>query len=684
MVVLRPHVPVAAAAVSQHGGGGTRTDPARRDTGTGDLGLDQRGGEDDHTKIKTYRGLCAKFAAAAHDLGLLPREVPMAVHVEPEPWTVANGGLTSSGKCARNTLEKRYAGVIAGLYGSDQAMATNVTDSLGSAASPSISTSIIDEAPAATPTSVPVDELVQYLTQDTTSATASWFDGGDLSTLDIGDVGIDSLGAVQLIERLKVHYPNTSSSLNVRVVYSLTVNALRQHLIGGSNVCPSDVHISSCAGRHNWAALKQFRRVRVDTRPAVDALARSTKDDTAHLARKGEHGAADRSVQCDHEGIEEGGGSAVIITGTTGFIGPHLLASMVEDAALANSISEVVCIVRGNDLGAATVRLADGLAAAGKFAIAANARSGSATKSCPRIRVVLGDLAKLDHADAFGLAPATRIRLVIHCGAHVSSVLPFSALRKANADSTAWLANLALDNDAALVFVSSTSAVPAHSAEADFATPAWLDTLASGYGQSKAVAEGVLKDAAASHGLRCAILRLGLVGPATDIVSGVSTHNPTDWVSAWATAVIALGAIPKDDPRSPADMDVLPVDWCAEVCTALAVQILGTAPDPCSSPCRPTAVAATERSPHAPVRPPGKASCVSTHGPQDACVYHVVGKSPGAARHLLAALTDASTRAHVDAGGERTSKTTLPLETLVRCVAGQRLKRWWLPLLVHA
>lgn len=143
------------------------------------------------------------------------------------------------------------------------------------------------------------------------------------------------------------------------------------------------------------------------------------------------------------------------------------------------------------------------------------------------------------------------------------------ALKAANVESTQWLANLALDTDAALVFVSSTSAVSAGAQESDVASDMWLVSTSSGYGQSKAVAEARLRHAA-QVGLRCTILRLGLIGPPTTIATAEDACNVTDWVASWVRAVYSLRLIPDGGMGS---VMILPVDRCAHAVAAVAQKL---------------------------------------------------------------------------------------------------------------
>ena len=160
----------------------------------------------------------------------------------------------------------------------------------------------------------------------------------------------------------------------------------------------------------------------------------------------------------------------------------------------------------------------------------------------------------------------SQLVLVIQC--HANSRL--QGLRAANVESVQWLANLALDTDAAFVFVSSTSAISAGAQESEVASDTWLANSTSGYGQSKAVAEARLRHAA-QMGLRCSILRLGLIGPPTTIVREDDACNVTDWVASWIRAVYSLKLIPD---RGMGSVMILPVNRCAHAVAAVAKKLI--------------------------------------------------------------------------------------------------------------
>ena len=119
------------------------------------------------------------------------------------------------------------------------------------------------------------------------------------------------------------------------------------------------------------------------------------------------------------------------------------------------------------------------------------------------------------------------------------------------------------------MFVSSTSAVPAGAEEHDVASDTWLANSTSGYGQSKAIAEARLRHAA-QLGLRCSILRLGLIGPPTTIASEEAACNITDWVASWIRAVYSLNLVPD---RGMGSVKILPVDRCAHGVAAVAKKL---------------------------------------------------------------------------------------------------------------
>ena len=198
----------------------------------------------------------------------------------------------------------------------------------------------------------------------------------------------------------------------------------------------------------------------------------------------------------------EGG---VLLTGGTGFFGPFLLASLLEQTT-----SDIYVLVRAND-SEAMPRI--------QAALASVAADG---KSCPagwerRVQPVCGDLS----ATNLGLSNTTwriladNVHTIYHNGAAVNYLLDYQSMRDANVGGTNEIIRLAMSHRAKVLNHISTTFVfgwsvkeSLHECDAN----AGMDRLDFGYSQSKWVSEQVVRDAM-QKGLQARIFRPALLTP---------------------------------------------------------------------------------------------------------------------------------------------------------------------------
>lgn len=249
---------------------------------------------------------------------------------------------------------------------------------------------------------------------------------------------------------------------------------------------------------------------------------------------------------------------AFLLTGATGFVGVHTLATLLREPD-----TTVTCLVRpGPEV--------DGLARLH----AAMARYGLDTASLQgRAHVVSGDLA----APRCGLSEPDWERLrastdaIIHNGATLNFLRPYSRMRATNVDSTRWLLLLAAEAGCGLSYISSIMSVvpreapdrpfPARLLEADPPPP--FATLESGYVRSKWVAERLVERAATS-GVTAGILRVGVVVG----TPGTSLAPDDQAQQRFAAASLACGLLPTPGGA----VDLVPVDYIGATIAALARQ----------------------------------------------------------------------------------------------------------------
>ncbi|MEV8516349.1 amino acid adenylation domain-containing protein [Dactylosporangium sp. NPDC051484] len=253
----------------------------------------------------------------------------------------------------------------------------------------------------------------------------------------------------------------------------------------------------------------------------------------------------------------------VLVTGSTGFIGAHLLAEL-----LSRPTVHIICLVRAADVPAARERLR---AALRHYRLAEALTRLDYALGYGQLRIIAGDLA----APELGLPHGAFTRLahevdaVLHAGARVNFLSDYAGLRADNVLGTRELLRLALTGDGCRLHVlSSFSAFGADELAGHGGAPIGEDRLpdparppADGYSRSKHVVEHVLEDsrrygldsvvyrlgeiwphsrtgvpnaASIAHGLIAACARTGIVFPTT----AATDHLPVDLVAGYvATAV---------------------------------------------------------------------------------------------------------------------------------------------------
>jgi amino acid adenylation domain-containing protein/thioester reductase-like protein len=244
---------------------------------------------------------------------------------------------------------------------------------------------------------------------------------------------------------------------------------------------------------------------------------------------------------------------AVFLTGTTGFLGAFLL-----DGLLSKTEARVHCLVRprGDAMGA----------------IEANLRRYGLWKPerAERIVPVPGDLAEpLLGLDEGGFdALARGVDLIVHAGAAVNLVFPYSELKASNVGGTREVLRLACRDGARPVhYVSTNGIFPPDMGlcEEDVDLDGLVDAREDGYGQSKWVSEKLVREAE-QRGLPVSVYRPGNVSGHSE--TGAS--NPRDLLGAVIVESLRLGCAPEvEDWR----MEMTPVDFVAGALQHIASQV---------------------------------------------------------------------------------------------------------------
>lgn len=204
--------------------------------------------------------------------------------------------------------------------------------------------------------------------------------------------------------------------------------------------------------------------------------------------------------------LSDGEGGGVLLTGGTGFFGPFLLKSLIEQTN-----ERIYVLTRAADPDRAAERLRQALASTGPLAAPLDATLGR------RVVPICGDLGSpnLGLTEETWRRLASGVHTIYHNGANVNYVFSYEALRAGNILGTNEVLRLAFEGAPKTVNYMSTTFIFGWSIkptlfEAD--SNEGMEGLDFGYSQSKWTAEHVVRDAA-RRGLQTRIFRPSLVSP---------------------------------------------------------------------------------------------------------------------------------------------------------------------------
>ncbi|KDM91763.1 hypothetical protein EA58_09635 [Photobacterium galatheae] len=252
----------------------------------------------------------------------------------------------------------------------------------------------------------------------------------------------------------------------------------------------------------------------------------------------------------------------VLLTGSTGFIGAFLLHEVLETLPSAR----VCCLVRADNEQTGQQRIMANLTRYGLWHPDYTAR----------LQVIPADLSQPNAGmtqQAWESLAAT-VQWIIHNGAHVNHLLPYSALKPANVDGTTALLRLAGEQRLKLFsFVSAIGTLNPQGEARRLTEQVWLSEetplheqrhlAESGYAASKWVAEGMVLQAR-QQGIPCHIFRLGRV----------AAHSQTgqcaaqDILARYLQTCRQLGQYPEDEKTE----KMIPVDTAVKAMVALSLR----------------------------------------------------------------------------------------------------------------
>ncbi|KJE91167.1 hypothetical protein CAOG_02344 [Capsaspora owczarzaki ATCC 30864] len=412
--------------------------------------------------------------------------LPSAIHLESTEFSVDNGLLTPSGKTARPALERHYKPVVAEMLRAhahvraadeSRVIEQQLLD-LFRAALPQQS-----EQSAATTASLPP------------SATSFTRSGGD------------SMSAVRLVQsvkdKLSIDLPLElvlRNDLTIPQLIGIAKSTLQQQHQQPPNPvqshrAPMSDGASSSVNALREASIGQMLSdswLPFNTAPSdlICALTRSFEASDSnvvmkleqHVAQAGPDPYKDVPLPLTKTGKDDSeqyliGPRVAVLTGATGFLGAHLLHSLLEQREpLTNAFSyrQVVCIVRAESDAVAAERVEQALKS---FSLVIPGNSADTPLASRRWRAVAGDLEKQDlgfatpnvistilaeihsaehpddpltgsefaELDARELCDKPRVSDVFHCAAQVNHAKPYTELRQANVLGTWHLLQFALE-----------------------------------------------------------------------------------------------------------------------------------------------------------------------------------------------------------------------------------------------
>jgi len=244
--------------------------------------------------------------------------------------------------------------------------------------------------------------------------------------------------------------------------------------------------------------------------------------------------------------------TGIFLTGATGFLGAFLLNQL-----LTQTSANIYCLVRDTDTQAAGRRIQQTLAGYHLWHDSWHSR----------IIPVLGDLREplfgLNVQTFRDLASATDV--IYHAGGQVHYLYPYPALKAANVQGTIEIIRLACQERLKPIHYISSILTAASNAGAHVYEDDDLGDChdPTGYGQSKWVAEGILR-LARKRGVPVAIYRPGRIGSH----SRTGAANSNDFFIHLLAGCLQLGLA----PDVPMEENLIPVDYTAQAIVHLSKQ----------------------------------------------------------------------------------------------------------------
>ncbi|WP_067702580.1 carboxylic acid reductase [Nocardia jejuensis] len=483
--------------------------------------------------VRATAALNESLQRLAKDNALESYEIPRALLLESEPFTMENGLLSGIGKHLRPKLKEHYGSRLDQLYTDLSQRQENELLELRRHAADR-----------------PVLETVARAAAAILGCAAS-----DVRTdAQFTDLGGDSLSALSFSTLLREIF-GIEVPVGVIVSPANDLRQLAEHIeaerhSGGTRPTATSVH--GDGGEIRAADLTLDRFIDAGTLAAAPTLPAAPQPPRT-----------------------------VLLTGANGYLGRFLCLEWLQ--RLDDSDGTLICVVRGSDAAAARERL-DSVFDSGDPDLLRHYRDLAER----RLTVLAGDIGEpnLGLGEQEWQHLADTVDLIVHPAALVNHVLPYDQLFGPNVVGTAEVIRLALTTRLKPVTYLSTVAVAAQIAPSAFeedgdiremsAVRSLDEHYANGYGNSKWAGEVLLREAHDLCGLPVAVFR-------SDMILAHSRYagqfNLPDIFTRLLLSVLVTGVAPKSfyrtdsqGNRQRAHYDGLPADFTAAAITALGVR----------------------------------------------------------------------------------------------------------------
>ncbi len=304
----------------------------------------------------------------------------------------------------------------------------------------------------------------------------------------LGNVGLDSLKLAEFANDLKTHIElqgldDLSQQVDLRLLQKIAVSQLFEIL--------QDIQAGTLHSRF------RFRRAFALLQEEFEIIEMEAMQKDVH-----------RSIQAENSGEllkYENSNGHILVTGGTGFFGPFLIKSLLEQ-----NKENIYVIVRAENSRKGMDRLRRAFALIGST-------QDIQDRFEQRVIPVCGDISRRKlglEAEEWDFL-ANHIHTIYHNGAQVNYLLDYESMRDANVNGTSEIVRLALEARKKMVNHISTTFIFGWSVKDtlfEIDNNERMDNLDFGYSQSKWVAEQIVKRAM-SEGLEARIYRPALISP---------------------------------------------------------------------------------------------------------------------------------------------------------------------------